>query len=359
MKKVLILTPDFPPNRGGVARYLWALADYFSDRVTVVTSVEGAAREKPFIVKELRLLNKAVWPKWMKSVLLLWKSASLYDTVIVSHVLPFGTAAMVAGWLTKKPFVVIVHGMDIRLAVGNKIKKLVASRVLRHARKVITNSKALGHEVKNHFGVMSPITVYPCITGLSGASSHKKNNGLLRILTVGRLVERKGHAQTLEALARLKKEKRLPLFRYDIVGDGLLFDEIRALANQLQLDEVFLHGAVDDHTLSTFYESADLFVMPVMDHPTDKEGFGLVFLEAAAHGVPSISTNIKGVDEAILDGVTGVLVEPANARELENAIVRLATDVELRQKLGTAAKLRVMQDFTCKKQFNKLEAYLL
>lgn len=343
VNRLLLLTLEFPPFTGGVARYLGALFFYLSDRMEVVTGGEA-------------LLGKR-WPKWMRTVLLLLRRQDDYDLVLTSHLLPVGTAAMVASLVTKKPYIVLVHGMDVRLASRTVWKRWLASRILRRARVVVANSSALARELSIRFGI-NALVVYPCVNPTMHAVHKKVLAEKLRLLTVSRLIERKGHLNVLMALAQLKQEGRIPPFRYDIVGDGPMRSVIAQTAGQLHLDEVVLHGTVDEAALASFYSSAELFMMPVLDDPTDKEGFGLVFLEAAAYGVPSISTAIEGVNEAILDGQTGLLVPSGDLTALADAIAKLASDPSLRQQLGSQARERTAREFSCVQQFQKLEPYL-
>ncbi|MBM5789491.1 glycosyltransferase family 4 protein [Candidatus Parcubacteria bacterium] len=344
MNRLLLVTLDYPPNRGGVARYLGRLAEFLGDRLQVASSPSD--------------LLGTVWPSWMKSVRLLIRRRGEYDIALVSHLLPLGTAAMVAGWITKKPYIVIVHGMDVRLASRNGWKRVLAGRILQGARVVVANSSALAREVTARFAASS-VVVYPCVENIeTSLQTPRREPHTFGILTVGRLVARKGHLSVLRALARLKQEGRIGAFRYDIVGDGPLRAEILQTADQLGVNEVMVHADTSDETLAEFYAGADLFVMPVLDDPIDKEGFGLVFLEAAAYGVPSVASRIEGVDEAVLDGQTGLLVKPGDVAELANALARLVADAAFRERLGLHARMRTKEEFTCAVQCKKLVPYL-
>ncbi len=161
--RLLLLTPDFPPNKGGVARYLSKLTSYFASRILVITSVKNSAQTVPFPVLEQELLNQFFWPQWIVSIKLLFSFRQSYDIVLTSHVLPFGTVSFVASLFTKKPYVVFVHGMDVRLACSNFIKKHIAKIVFKHARVVVANSSALAQEVSEIFRVALPLVVYPCL----------------------------------------------------------------------------------------------------------------------------------------------------------------------------------------------------
>ena len=361
--RLLLLTPDFPPNNGGVSRYLSRLASHFSSRILVISSVKNSAQTNPFPVLEQQLLNPLFWPKWIESVKFLFSFRQSYDIALTSHVLPFGTAAFIASLFTKKPYIIFVHGMDVRLACSNFIKKHIAKIVFKHARVVVANSRSLAQEVSDNFSVTLPLVVYPCLESVTKSRSHLTTDRELsvtpvKLLTVSRLIKRKGHTQVLLALAELKQSKSIPNFQYDIVGDGPMLKTLKDLAGQLHLDEVEFHGTVNDDLLKKFYVNADIFLMPVIDDLIDKEGFGFVFIEAANYEVPSISSRISGIDEAIIDNQTGLLVKPNDHVDLCRAINVLTNAIELRMRLGKQAKEHVEQNFTCAQQFAKLEPYL-
>jgi phosphatidylinositol alpha-1,6-mannosyltransferase len=360
-KKILLITPDFPPMTGGVARYLKELCSYFKDDIEVLA--EPHPQWQSFdpnagcAIYRQPLLYKWRWPRWMKAVKYLKEYKDRYKLVITSHVLPFGSACMMAKKKTGTPYVVILHGMDVRLAQKSARKKRLATQVLKEAQLVVVNSKALAQEVAKIFGITQSLVVYPCVSEVKEAAS--KNDGVFRILTVSRLVERKGHQHVLNVLARLRGMGRMDNFHYDIVGAGPMESTLISMVTNLGLDShVTFHGQVDDQSKNELYAAADTFVMPVENDPVDKEGFGLVFIEAAQHGVPSITSNISGVNEAVIDAQTGILLPDLDEEKLAGAILQLYTDAELRTQLGAAAK-QYAEEFSCEKQLSKLKPYLV
>lgn len=362
MSKMLLLTDDFPPHTGGVARYLGQFAHFFRARIRVIAApCEGSEtfdRSASYAITRRDLYANAGWPRWWKAILILIQERKTYDTLVVSHVLPFGVAAHAARALTFKPYIVIVHGMDVSMAKRNPWKKRLAGHVMRTAKLVVTNSKALEYEVREEFGVKKTIVAYPCIDAIPNLSLKRRGNeGEVRFLTVSRLVPRKGHVRILEALARLRDEGLS--FSYTIVGDGPMAGAIRACAAKFDLVEcVSFWPQATDQELDRLYDQADVFVMPTVAGSVDREGFGLVYLEAAAHGVPSIATDQPGVDEAVIDGKTGLLVKDGDIDALADAIRRLATDEVFRLNLGSAARGRAISAFTCDIQFGKLQSIL-
>jgi phosphatidylinositol alpha-1,6-mannosyltransferase len=178
------------------------------------------------------------------------------------------------------------------------------------------------------------------------------------VLTVSRLVERKGHQHVLNALAHLRNTGQLTDFVYHIVGEGPMESTLKSMVDALVLNrQVIFHGRVSDQQRKELYAKAHIFVMPVSQDPLDKEGFGLAYIEAASAGVPSIATRVEGVDEAVIDGQTGFLLPSQDEQQLANAILTLAVDGSLREQLGVAAREHA-KNFLCQHQMKKLDPYI-
>ena len=367
MPKTLLLTPDFPPRRGGVARYLEAVAMAIKEDVRVVAAPEPDAgrfdAQAPFPIERAPLLYPLFWPRWLKTVRIMVERAPSYRRLIVSHVVPFGTAALLAGLKTKIPYVVIAHGMDVALASRNPWKKFLAGLVFRNAELVIANSRALKDEIRGRFGASCVAFVHTALT-LKGAVKEWDTAPIahpgVRLLTVSRLVARKGHLRVLEALHRLRERGELPAdLSYTVVGDGPMSEAIERRAVDLGVDDiVHFHHGVTDERLPELYRSHDVFVMPTAAKGADREGFGIVYLEAGAYGLPCVATMQPGVDEAVLDGTTGVLVPDGDIEALARAIRRLALDADVRKTLGEAGRRRAQEEFSRARQAEKLRHLL-
>ncbi len=360
MLRTLLMTIDFPPQRGGVARYLHQFANYFADRIFVIASPhqkqEQNDQEAEYKIERMPILFRYFRPRWIKSIFLLITRQQEYDQVVVSHVLPLGTAACIAKMMTRKPFIVIVHGMDIRLAKRSRIKRWLCKSALTNSKTVVTNSKALKMEIQKDFGLTNVSVSYPCFPDKQ--IKHIEHEGI-NLLTVSRLVQRKGHLRVLQALDRIHQNNPDLAFRYHIVGNGPELARIGKEIRQRKLDNyVTFHTSASDKDLQTIYGATDLFVMPVHDHPIDKEGFGMVYMEAAQYGIPSIATNMSGVDEAVVDGQTGLLIPDGDIDALEQALVQLINNKQLRNTLGNAAKKRVTESFSPDAQLKPLKSFL-
>jgi glycosyltransferase involved in cell wall biosynthesis len=158
------------------------------------------------------------------------------------------------------------------------------------------------------------------------------------LLTVARLDERKGHRLVFRALQDLPSDIAEDM-TYVVVGkgDAEYTEQLRALAADCQVPTVFT-GPVSNDDLRALYASADVFCMPGEPHPRRVEGFGLVYLEAAAQGVPAIASRVGAIPEVVVDGTTGIVIEPADFEALKSSITRLYRDRTLLAELGENAR---------------------
>jgi phosphatidylinositol alpha-1,6-mannosyltransferase len=168
--------------------------------------------------------------------------------------------------------------------------------------------------------------------------------GTLVLLTVGRLVTRKGHDLVLRALPAVLSD--LPGVRYLIVGTGPQESALRSLAAKQGVERaVTFAGYVEDSELCAHYLAADVIVMPCREVDGDVEGFGIAFMEAAACRRPTVGGRSGGAPEAIADGETGRLVDPEDPEELAGVLTSLLGDPDLRKSMGEAGRRRVLAEF--------------
>jgi len=166
-------------------------------------------------------------------------------------------------------------------------------------------------------------------------------NGARLILTVGRLVERKGHDVVIRALPGIRRA--VGPVRYLIAGAGPEEARLRTLAREVGCaDDVVFAGHVDDRDLPLFYAACDVFVMPsrALEQRDGIEGFGIVFLEAGACGKPVVGGRSGGIADAVLDGITGVLVDPRSVDEVTGALTRLLQDRGEAARMGGEGRRR-------------------
>ncbi len=329
MERFLLPTPDYPPKRGGVARYLASLAQTFPT---------------------IRVVMWKGFPAYADMLKEFWRYRKSIDVILTSHVLPVGTAALLYRIMTRTPYDVMLHGLDFDGARSMFRKRVVMWCVLRGARRVFANSKALAAEV-SIFSHRPCLVLYPCVSDafveasdlLVGKGNVHMPHMPIRLLTVGRLVERKGHQKVLRAMVDL------PNTTYTIVGDGPMRNTLKREIVSRGLEErVTLLQHVSDGKLPELYASHHIFVMPTTRTVSDREGFGIVYLEAGVFAIPVVATAQPGVDEAVIDGETGILISDT-PDALRVALARLCDDPSLRASLGTTARARVLALFTREK----------
>lgn len=196
--------------------------------------------------------------------------------------------------------------------------------------------------------------VHPCLATLPGAISLAGRNRP-SILTVGRISASegyKGHDYVIRAMPSLVT--RFPDLVYQIVGDGDGRAALEDLAGREGVaGAVQFHGAVSDATLDRIYAEASLFVMP-----SRSEGFGFVFLEAMARGLPVVAGNIDATPEVVRDGDTGLLVDPTSVDEIVEAVSRILSSEDLRHHMGRSGQERVRREFGFEKFRRQLLAAL-
>lgn len=337
--KILLVTYEYPPDSGGVSAYLGGLF--------------GTLPETN--VLHLNLPKRKFG--WLWQLPRIWLAARKADVVVVSHVLPLGTAAMLVG----KPYVVIVHGLDLRSVAARPAKRMIAKRVLKSAKLVVANSRATSSELV-HFGIdpAQTLVLTPCPSQLMLSSEVKTHEaardgirsklgfeGKKVLLSVGRFVSRKGFDRLIQLLPRLRESCGDVVLV--IAGKGSEEKRLRQQAANLGMAEyVRFVIAPDTDVLAALYRSADVFSLAVRASESDVEGFGIVFLEAGLFGLPAVSTRVGGIPEAVVDGVTGVLVDPDSDEALLVGLRGLLENPETAKSLGKSGRERVLSDFLWK-----------
>jgi len=376
MKKLLIATIEFPSQKGGVANYLAGLAGALpADKVAVLASKYAGAgnfdSRQAYKIYRKNLISRTplIWPRWLPMIWHLWRTARREKTeaILVGQALPVGTAAMILKKFLKIPYLVSCHGMDILTAAGSPRKKKLLNKILERAAGIIANSEFTKKELLKLAVPENKITiVYPCPgeepgIGQEKVEEVKRRLGLADkkiILTVGRLVARKGQDGVIEALPRVLE--RVPGVIYVVVGDGPEGRNLKSQISNLNLeDKILLTGEISDERVRAFYQLADVFIMTSRQIGPDVEGFGTVFLEANRFSKPVIAGRSGGVAEAVIDNVTGLIVDPDSTNQIAEVIIKLLTDDSLSKKLGEQGRGRVEREFRWAVQAGKLEKLLV
>jgi phosphatidylinositol alpha-1,6-mannosyltransferase len=258
-----------------------------------------------------------------------------------------------------------LHGEELGFASTSRELTWLARRVYRRAAVVIANSQNSKDLLVRDWGVPESRVhvVHPGVDAdrfspdADGTALRAQvaPRGEIVFLSVGRLQRRKGHDLVLRAMAQLRQTN--PDVRYVIVGDGPHQAQLETDAGALGVtDIVRFVGPASEADLPKWYGASDVFVMPNRSDGVDFEGFGIVFLEAAAAGLPVIGGRSGGVPEAVDDGVTGRLIDGGDLGQLVAAMRHFADSSAERRLFGTRGRARVVQAFTWDRAVSRLLA---
>lgn len=366
MKRTLLVTLDYPPMVGGVAHYYKNLVDRLpADSIFVLDDERH----------ELCTTKKWIWPKWIFGLWNVRRAILQYhiEHLLVGQVLPIGTIVWALSFVMPIEYTVMTHAMDITLhlrADASWRKRWLTCHILQRAT-AITTVSAFTKRKLLEWGVPEEKIhmVYPCphVNGLDEMYAHLECQELddtyhiqnkTVVLSVGRLVERKGFDMVIQAMDIVRD--RVPQAIYVLVGDGPYRPVLEQRVQDLHLeDRVLFVGTVDSLTLARWYARSTCVAMPSRELPNkDVEGFGIAFLEANSFGKPVIGGASGGVGDAVIDGETGFIVDPTDVTMLVKAISTLCTDARRAQELGKKGRERVAREFQWSVQAKRLNDML-
>jgi glycosyltransferase involved in cell wall biosynthesis len=320
--KTVFVTRKFPPSVGGMERFAYDLYHAIAQKTpSFLVKWGGSNKWLPVIIPYLFVRAFFV---------------TIFSRADLIHVQDgvLAPVGYVLSVLTRKPWVIVVHGLD--LTFENKIFRAVNVRCVRKANRVFCISQAAADEATKRGVAKAKIQIIPLgivdeySMDRSAARQLIKNElhvdveSYKLLLTTGRLVKRKGVAWFIEhALPDLIKT--LPNALYLVVGDGEDRQRIEQIIDQKKMGKhVRMLGKVSDELLAALYKGADIFVMPNIPVSGDVEGFGRVVLEAAASELPVVASGIEGIRDAVSDGKNGVLVPSGDAKSFEKEIKKFA-----------------------------------
>lgn len=350
----LLATNDFPPKVGGIQSYLYELWRRLpaADTTVFTTSYQDAvawdARQQ-FRIERANAGFLLPTRPVRRRVDALAREVEA-DVVFVDPMVPLGA---IGPRLTAAPYVVVAHGAEVTVYGHLPVTHGMGRRVLRGAAGVIVAGAYTSSVVTRVAGRPIPTLVVP-----PGVDPHRfqprdaEARAAARrrfgipvdvplVLGVSRLVPRKGFDVVLAAVAGLDDA------HVAIAGTGRDAGRLQRRARRLGERAHFL-GRVPDDDLPDLYACADVFAMLCRDRwaGLEAEGFGIVFLEAAACGVPVVAGRSGGSAEAVLDQETGYVVEPRDVAAVRAALERLLGDATLREKMGGAARRRAETNFS-------------
>jgi phosphatidylinositol alpha-1,6-mannosyltransferase len=368
----LLLTYDFPPIGGGIARWMAELARrYPAGSLVVSTGQYGDASDGdagfPNRVDRLSIPSRRLRTiqgilLWSRRVAVLARSTDA-EFIWCGNIKP---AAYPAKWTMERtgtPFGILLHGGDLLVLQHqvhqSVIKRRTAAALLSSAAVLVANSAWTRDCCLTLLGELEidappdlvrvvplgadPVFFHPGIDTAEVRARYGLGEGRW-LLSVSRLTRHKGIDTALHALARLRDSQ--PSLRYAVVGTGEEQAALEAEARELGVaDRVRFLTDVPDRDLPALYNCAEIYlgVSRLMEQRV--EGFGISLAEASACGVPVIAGRSGGIPEAVRDGETGLLVDAEQAEAVADAVTRLLKDPALRARFGAAGRRAVEEHF--------------
>lgn len=362
--RLLFVTQDFPPDVGGIQTYSWEVVCHLADRVDTLSVVApdrpdaaSVDRAAPFPVTRLPG-RPDLLPLVLLPVLPARARRMQIDVAVHAQWQTVGASVLARalfGW--PRRIVCAAHGRELLFNPASAWPGLDAAydRARQGLLRQVDAFLPVSHYTAGllHERGVPPDRTHVIPNGTNPERFRPRDDTALRqrlglsdqslLLTVGRLVRRKGVDTVLRALPAIAEG--CPDAAYVIAGTGPDRARLERLAGRLGVqDRVHFVGQVDHNRLSLYYSAADLFVMPAREDPPDVEGFGLVFLEANACGTPVIGTRTGGIPEAVQDGKTGLLVPPSAPDRLAEAALQVLTDPEWADTLGRRGHHRAVHE---------------
>ncbi len=372
----LLVTNDFPPKVGGIQAYLWQLWRRL-DPDTFVVLTARSHQDAPVFDREqaangirierVRSPVLAPTPQLLRRIRETARRVGA-DLVVLDPVFPLGLLGPYLGL----PYAVLLHGAEVAIPGRLPASRELIAHVLRRSVLAVSAGGYPAAEAARALrkGNMPPVVDIPPGVDLDrfrplDAAEREKARADLGLPTQGplvvgvsRLVPRKGMDVLIDAAVRLRGD--IPDLTVAIAGRGRDSERLAGRIAEYSAP-VRLLGSVPDIDLPRLVGSADVFVMLCRNRwlGLEQEGFGIVFLEAAAAGVPQVAGASGGAAEAVVDGETGFLVRrPTDAGEAAGAIARLLADQELRTQMGAASRHRAEASFDYDKLAPRLASSL-
>lgn len=364
--RLIFLADDFPPEPGGIQTYSYELARAVSEAGAEVVVVASAQPGSEVVDDAMpcSVVRVATGGGYAAAALKLASGAEQAAAMlggpprcmVATKWSPEGPAAIWAARTVGRPFVLIGHGGEFSQARGQLIKWIVQRTVMRRAALFLANSsytaklflraKAPAERVGVIYGGVRPERFAASDEQVESLREEFGLAGRRVLVTVSRLVSRKGHDIVLAAMPAILRS--VPDAAYLIVGDGPTREKLEEQTRELGLGgSVVFAGRVADEMIPACYRLCDALVMPSRPVRGElAEGLGLAYLEVAVCGKPSIGTNYGGIPDAIADGETGLLVDTDDIEGFAGAATRLLGDENLRAQMGQAARERALAEFT-------------
>lgn len=344
----ILLTHEYPPQRGGAGIYCREMA-IAAQKNSIMVSVwvpSGSTIDSHIEMIELPWTGSqsfaSSWKLVQETKKFILKKKVLNTVFHLAE--PGSTRAFIRfGWMIHSniKFILTIHGSELLRFTRNPFEKWLFKKLLSRCSRIHVLSK---------FNESQLIDLYPftkahikripgaAATGVSPEKQNSENqtkSKTIQIVSVGRIHPRKGQDQIILALLKLPKEtqKSLQLCFIGPIKNPKYSMKIRTLVKEFA-GRVTFEGDCTDQELASIYADSDIFALTSLPTTKSVEGFGFVYLEASAHGLPIIANITGGVEDAVIDNETGLLSEPNDIETLSKNFFTLISEKNYRKKIG-------------------------
>ena len=282
--------------------------------------------------------------------------------IIHAHwLMPQGAFALLYKKISRQKFKIICtsHGIDV-FSLRGRFFTCAKKWLIKNLDGLSAVSQALKNELIRNYKADKVKVIHNAVNTqkFNAGLNYKIKNGP-RLIFVGRLVEKKGVEYIIKAMPKIIKS--FPACRLKIAGDGPEKEKLQKLNRALNSkNNIKFLGSVPHDNIPAYLSASDIFIGPsIVAKNQDTEGFGMVFIEAMACGLPIVATAVGGISDIIKDNKNGFIVKEKNEGAIASAIIKLLHDESLRERLGQAGRITVEEKFTWESITSKYyEAYL-
>lgn len=336
MPKLLIMASEFPPGPGGIGTHAYQLSLHLAKlgwNVEVLSAQEHAAPHQiaAFNAQLPITLHSVQGTGVRKAVGYLDCLHKLSpDLMLASGLRPLWYASM----QSRIPYIAMLHGRELRF--GGMLQQPITRRALQRAACVVPVSKYTNQQMIKMGITPRRMQVIPNGGDAARFTPADCQSPRPTLLTVGSVSQRKGQDIVIRALPRILEA--LPDAVYQIAGAPFGAEELASLAHQAGVwDHVDLLGIVPPEQLVDLYRCCDVFIMTSRHTRDDFEGYGIAVIEAALCGKPAIVSAGSGLEEAVIDGITGIVVPQDSPDAAAQAVITLLSNSQMKRQMGQAA----------------------
>lgn len=369
--KILLLAENWEPRIGGIERYLLgitqALVEAGHEVWVIAPKMKGMkSGEVGYRVIRKKFYRIYTRPRWLRLFKYLagLQEKENFDLVLAGKCLFEGLAA----WRLYKqlgvPYMVFTYGMEIEEWASKWRLRLRMRKVAREAKKIFYINAETQRKLQE-IGVGKD-KLHHLPPGIDGFWLGEVSSDEVRritdtceikapyIITVARLIKRKGVDDLIQAFGKIDQVKFENVMLV-IVGEGPEEGSLGRLVERDMLgDSVAFVGGASDEELRALYAGAEFFAMTPRRLGNDMEGFGIVYLEAAAQGKPAVATNSGGAGEAVVNGVTGLVVKEGDIAAIAGALEKMLSEKVFRERLGVGARDMVRKEYDWSQRIGEL-----